>query len=70
VHGKAVCHITLYYSISYSLKWDEGNLAETEAAKSSTMKITEPKTPFAYSNIDDEEIDDDDDDEDEEENSK
>lgn len=31
-----------------SLKWDEAKLAETEAGKSATMRITEPKTPFAY----------------------
>ncbi|CED85576.1 Protein phosphatase inhibitor 2 (IPP-2) [Phaffia rhodozyma] len=28
------------------LKWDEENLAMTEAAKDSQMKITEPKTPY------------------------
>ena len=32
-----------------SLKWDEAKLEETEAGKNATMKITEPKTPFAYS---------------------
>lgn len=31
-----------------SLTWDEAKLAETEADKSSTMKINEPKTPFSY----------------------
>lgn len=29
------------------LKWDEANLYLTEQQKSSTMKITEPKTPYA-----------------------
>ncbi|KAI9791627.1 MAG: hypothetical protein M1816_003713 [Peltula sp. TS41687] len=29
------------------LKWDEANLYLTEQEKSSTMKITEPKTPYA-----------------------
>jgi protein phosphatase inhibitor 2 len=29
------------------LKWDEANLYLTEQEKSSTMKIMEPKTPFA-----------------------
>ncbi|KAI8823079.1 uncharacterized protein EV422DRAFT_391237 [Fimicolochytrium jonesii] len=28
------------------IKWDEDNLQMTEAAKSATMKITEPKTPY------------------------
>lgn len=30
-----------------SLKWDEANLYLTEQQKNSTMKITEPKTPYA-----------------------
>ena len=34
-------------SLSPRLKWDEANLYLTEQEKSSTMKITEPKTPFA-----------------------
>jgi protein phosphatase inhibitor 2 len=29
------------------LKWDEANLYLTEQERSSTMKITEPKTPYA-----------------------
>ena len=33
--------------ISPRLKWDEANLYLTEQQKSSTMKINEPKTPFA-----------------------
>ncbi|KAI9011408.1 hypothetical protein BC832DRAFT_344753 [Gaertneriomyces semiglobifer] len=28
------------------IKWDEDNIMYTEAQKSSTMKITEPKTPY------------------------
>ena len=31
------------------LKWDEANLYLTEQEKSSTMKITEPKTPYQFS---------------------
>jgi hypothetical protein len=34
-------------STSPRLKWDEANLYLTEQQKSSTMKITEPKTPYA-----------------------
>lgn len=30
------------------LKWDEANLYLAEQQKSSTMKITEPKTPYEY----------------------
>lgn len=39
------------------LKWDEANLYLTEQEKSSTMKIDEPKTPYAkrYDPEDDEE---------------
>ena len=39
------------------LKWDEANLYLTEQEKSSTMKIDEPKTPFAkrYDPAEDEE---------------
>ena len=29
------------------LKWDEANLYLTEQQRDSTMKITEPKTPYA-----------------------
>ncbi|CAZ81206.1 unnamed protein product [Tuber melanosporum] len=38
------------------LKWDEANLYLTEQQKSSTMKITEPKTPYAkrYNPLEDE----------------
>ncbi|KAG0211881.1 hypothetical protein B0O80DRAFT_449327 [Mortierella sp. GBAus27b] len=32
------------------LKWDEDNLATTEAQKDSTMKIDEPKTPYVHYN--------------------
>lgn len=34
-------------SPSTRLKWDEANLYLTEQEKNSTMKITEPKTPYA-----------------------
>ncbi|PKS05295.1 hypothetical protein jhhlp_008667 [Lomentospora prolificans] len=34
---------------SQRLKWDEANLYLTEQERTSTMKITEPKTPFAKS---------------------
>ncbi len=30
------------------IKWDEDNLALMESQKNSTMKITEPKTPFIH----------------------
>jgi protein phosphatase inhibitor 2 len=42
---------------SQRLKWDEANLYLTEQAKSSTMKIDEPKTPYAkhYDAAEDEE---------------
>eukprot|EP00842_Homolaphlyctis_polyrhiza_P001946 jgi/Hompol1/2752/HPOL_000641-RA len=33
-------------SKSHGIYWDEENLLITEAQKDSTMKITEPKTPF------------------------
>lgn len=38
---------TLISSPSTRLKWDEANLYLTEQEKNSTMKITEPKTPYA-----------------------
>jgi len=40
-----------------ALKWDEANLYLNEQQKSSTMKITEPKTPYAkhYNPMEDEE---------------
>mmetsp|Transcript_39559 Transcript_39559/g.99727 ORF Transcript_39559/g.99727 Transcript_39559/m.99727 type:complete len:136 (-) Transcript_39559:113-520(-) len=38
--------------------WDEENLAETEAQKSSTMKIDEPKTPYHYYMQSDEDMED------------
>ncbi|KAJ3028155.1 UNVERIFIED_CONTAM: hypothetical protein HDU68_002347 [Siphonaria sp. JEL0065] len=38
------------------LKWDEDNLMITEAQKNSTMKITEPKTPFIHYNMSTDEI--------------
>ncbi|KAI9887369.1 MAG: hypothetical protein M1823_000794 [Watsoniomyces obsoletus] len=40
------------------LKWDEANLYLTEQEKSSTMKITEPKTPYAKRYDPDEDDDD------------
>lgn len=45
------------------LKWDEANLYLTEQEKSSTMKITEPKTPYArrYDPAEDEDDGDDED---------
>ena len=41
--GTAVDHS----EASQRLKWDEANLYLTEQERSSTMKITEPKTPYA-----------------------
>ncbi|GBB86811.1 hypothetical protein RclHR1_13240002 [Rhizophagus clarus] len=38
------------------LKWDEDNLQLTEAQKNSTMKVTEPKTPYIHYNQDTDEI--------------
>ncbi|KAI8914208.1 hypothetical protein EDD86DRAFT_186547, partial [Gorgonomyces haynaldii] len=32
------------------IQWDEENITRTEAEKDSTMKITEPKTPFIHYN--------------------
>ena len=42
---------------SHRLKWDEANLYLTEQERDSTMKINEPKTPFAkqYDPVEDEE---------------
>ncbi|KAH8664436.1 hypothetical protein BX600DRAFT_512470 [Xylariales sp. PMI_506] len=34
-------------NLNQRLKWDEANLYLTEQERSSTMKITEPKTPYA-----------------------
>lgn len=31
---------------SHHLKWDEANILWTEANKTATMKIDEPKTPY------------------------
>lgn len=41
------------------LKWDEANLYLTEQERTSTMKITEPKTPYAkhYSPSEDDDLD-------------
>ncbi|KAJ1922755.1 hypothetical protein IWQ60_006319 [Tieghemiomyces parasiticus] len=36
-----------------SLKWDEDSLLLTEAQKDAKMKIDEPKTPYVYSNPED-----------------
>jgi len=38
------------------LKWDEDNIQLTEAQKNSTMKVTEPKTPYIYYNRETDEI--------------
>ncbi|CAG8485836.1 13662_t:CDS:2 [Ambispora gerdemannii] len=38
------------------LKWDEDNLQLTESQKDSTMKISEPKTPFIHYNQETDEI--------------
>ncbi|CAG8564160.1 16179_t:CDS:2 [Funneliformis mosseae] len=38
------------------LKWDEDNIQLTEAQKNSTMKITEPKTPYIHYNQETDEI--------------
>ena len=45
---------------SQRLKWDEANLYLTEQERTSTMKITEPKTPYAkhYDPAEDEDDDD------------
>ncbi|KAH8830309.1 hypothetical protein DL96DRAFT_1592384, partial [Flagelloscypha sp. PMI_526] len=40
----------------HSLQWDEHNIALTEAQKDSTMKITEPKTPYVRYNAETDEI--------------
>ena len=34
----------------HNLTWDENNLALTESQKDSTMKVTEPKTPYVRYN--------------------
>ncbi|KAK9468470.1 hypothetical protein V1512DRAFT_259565 [Lipomyces arxii] len=42
------------------LKWDEANIYLTEQERTATMKITEPKTPYAHSvdmDLEDDEID-------------
>jgi protein phosphatase inhibitor 2 len=39
------------------IKWDEENLRLTEAAKDSTMKITEPKTPFVHYDMETDTVD-------------
>ncbi|RHZ55464.1 hypothetical protein Glove_415g34 [Diversispora epigaea] len=38
------------------LKWDEDNIQLTESQKNSTMKISEPKTPFIHYNQETDEI--------------
>ncbi|RIA81630.1 hypothetical protein C1645_790020 [Glomus cerebriforme] len=38
------------------LKWDEDNIQLTEAQKNSTMKVTEPKTPYIHYNQETDEI--------------
>ncbi|CAG8529730.1 12711_t:CDS:2 [Dentiscutata erythropus] len=38
------------------LKWDEDNIQLTESQKNSTMKITEPKTPYIHYNQETDEI--------------
>ncbi|TPX42061.1 hypothetical protein SeMB42_g03398 [Synchytrium endobioticum] len=41
---------------SSRIKWDEDNIMMTEAAKSATMKITEPKTPYIHYNADTDQV--------------
>ena len=38
----------LWYCRRKNVSWDEANIAECEAGKDSTMKITEPPTPYNY----------------------
>lgn len=46
-HHQYHWHISLYITLSRNhLKWDEANILWTEANKTATMKIDEPKTPF------------------------
>ncbi|KAI8809402.1 hypothetical protein BJ742DRAFT_804988 [Cladochytrium replicatum] len=41
---------------SHRIQWDEDNIQLTEAQKSATMKITEPKTPYIHYNSDTDEV--------------
>jgi protein phosphatase inhibitor 2 len=34
------------------IRWDEDNIRITEAQKDSTMKVTEPKTPYIHYDLD------------------
>ncbi|EIM22435.1 hypothetical protein WALSEDRAFT_16947 [Wallemia mellicola CBS 633.66] len=38
----------------HGLTWDEENIAVTESQKDSTMKVTEPKTPYVKYNAESE----------------
>ncbi|KAH9472475.1 hypothetical protein Pst134EA_003085 [Puccinia striiformis f. sp. tritici] len=52
---KSVTHITTTHENS-SLTWDEPNLALNDLNRDSTMKITEPKTPFVRYNAETDEV--------------
>jgi len=41
---------------SHGLAWDEANLSLNEVQKDSTMKITEPKTPYVRYNAETDEV--------------
>ena len=43
-------------SSSHGLAWDEANLSLNEVQKDSTMKITEPKTPYVRYNAETDEV--------------
>ncbi|KAH0551652.1 hypothetical protein GP486_007130, partial [Trichoglossum hirsutum] len=58
-HSAAASSKAEDYDSKMRLKWDEANLYLTEQEKSSTMKITEPKTPYArrYDPTEDDDVD-------------